>query len=95
MLSRAATWRAARSGLDGPLIDPITALAVPAPAMVRALLDHCRSALEERDEWDTVVELTDGLLARGPSTRRQRDALGRGSSPSDIVAALVAETTDG
>ncbi len=95
VLLRAATWRAARSGLDGFLIDPSTALAVPAPAMVRALLDHCRSALEERGEWDTVVELTDALLARGPSTRRQRDALRRGSTASDIVAALVAETVDG
>jgi carboxylate-amine ligase len=95
VLLRAATWRAARSGLDGHLIDPSTALAVPAPAMIRALLDHCRPALEDRDEWATVVELTDGLLARGPSARRQRDALHRGSATVDIVAALAAETTDG
>jgi len=72
VLLRAATWRAARSGLSGHLVDPETRSAVPAAARVAALLAHVRPALEDRDEWSTVEELTAGLLARGPSAVRQR-----------------------
>jgi glutamate---cysteine ligase / carboxylate-amine ligase len=95
VLLRAATWRAARSGLTGQLIDPLTASAVPAAALVQQLLAHIRPVLEERDEWDTVTELTEGLLARGSSSHRQRQALESGISAADLVAALAAETTSG
>lgn len=48
VLSRAATWRAARSGLDELLIDPWTVRPVPAVNLVHALLVHVRPVLEER-----------------------------------------------
>jgi carboxylate-amine ligase len=95
VLSRAATWRAARSGLDGQLIDPCTIRAVPAAELVRALLVHVRPVLEQRGEWEVVAELSEALLARGTSARRQRAALERGSSLPDLVAGLAAETTAG
>jgi carboxylate-amine ligase len=95
VLLRAATWRAARSGLDGHLIDPWTIRAVPAADLVQALLSHVRPVLEERDEWAVVVQLSEALLARGPSARRQRAVLEQGSSMSDLVAGLAAETAAG
>jgi len=95
VLLRAATWRAARSGLDGLLINPLTIRAVPAAELVRALLDHVRPVLEDRGEWAVVTELTGALLARGPSARRQREVLGQGRSLADMVAGLTAETSAG
>jgi carboxylate-amine ligase len=95
VLLRAATWRAARSGLDGCLIDPLTLRALPAEDVVRALFAHTRAALEELGDWPVVSELGEALLANGPSARRQRAAHGHGRSPADIVANLAAETTAG
>jgi len=95
VLLRAATWRAARSGLDGHLIDPWTIRAVPAADLVQALLSHVRPVLEERDEWAVVAQLSEALLARGPSARRQRAVLEQGSSMADLVAGLAAETAAG
>jgi carboxylate-amine ligase len=92
VLLRAATWRAARSGLDGHLIDPATAQAVPAIVLVQRLLDHVRPLLVERGEWDAVSQRMEVLLARGPSARRQRDALRKGVPITDMIAELCAET---
>jgi glutamate---cysteine ligase / carboxylate-amine ligase len=93
VLARAASWRAARSGLDDRLIHPVTVQAVPAADVVEALLSHVRPALEERGDWAAVRELTDALLSRGPSARRQRAALQRGQSLPGMVAGLATETT--
>jgi carboxylate-amine ligase len=95
VLLRAANWRAARSGLDGHLIDPLVGRAVPAAVMVKHLLEHVRPVLDERGEWDTVAQLVDRLVARGTSARRQRDALGTGMSVADMVAGITAETVRG
>src|SRR5437763_2649399 len=95
VLLRAATWRAARSGLDEHLIDPRSIRPVPATDGVRALLVHVRPALEELGEWAAVAQLSEALLACGPSARRQRAALGEGQSLAAMVAGLVAETAAG
>ena len=95
VLLRAATWRAARSGLDEQLIDPRSIRPVPATDVVRALLVHVRPALEELGEWAAVAQLSEALLACGPSARRQRAALGEGQSLAAMVAGLVAETAAG
>jgi len=95
VLLRAASWRAARSGVDGHLIDPWTVRAAPANEIVESLLDHVRPVLDERDEWSTVRELTDALLARGTSARRQRDLMSKGAPAAQVVASLAAETVAG
>jgi glutamate---cysteine ligase / carboxylate-amine ligase len=95
VLLRAANWRAARSGVDGHLIDPSTALAVPAAKLVQQLLDHVRPVLEERGEWRFAARRTEAVLGRGTSARRQRDALRAGVSIPDMVAGLAAETLRG
>jgi carboxylate-amine ligase len=94
-LNRAASWRAARSGLDDGLVHPVTWLAVPAAEAVEALLTHVRPDLEERNEWAAVRSLATALLARGTSARRQRGALAAGGDLTGVVAAVVAETMSG
>ncbi|MFD6364696.1 carboxylate-amine ligase [Streptomyces roseolus] len=88
---RAATWRAARSGLEGDLVDPETRLAAPAPTVVRGLLRRLRPALEQYGDWDTVRSLTEETLARGTAARRLRELTYGG----DLLAGvdhLAAET---
>jgi carboxylate-amine ligase len=88
---RAATWRAARSGLEGDLVDPMTGRPVPAPRVVRALLTRLRPALEETGDWDTVVELVEAVLGRGSAAHRlRRLALRDGRRAA--VDLLIAET---
>lgn len=94
VILRAATWRAARSGLTGLLLHPRTDLAVPAADAVSALLGYVREALESRGEWDTVTDLSRALLSRGTSAQRQRAALHRGV-PVETIALDVAVETAG
>jgi carboxylate-amine ligase len=91
-LHRAATWRAARSGLDADLVHPLTGHPAPAARAVAALLEHVRPVLDDRGEWATVRELAAALLARGTSARRQRAVLDGGGTPGDVVAAVCRET---
>jgi carboxylate-amine ligase len=59
------------------------------------MLVHVRPVLEDRGEWEVVVQLSEALLARGPSARRQCAVLEQGSSMADLVAGLAAETAAG
>ncbi len=90
-LVRAARWRAARFGIDGMLLDPITAELVPAASAVRALLGRLREDLEELGDWDEVSSLVDGLLARGTSSDRQRRVAATSESLTAVVASVVSE----
>jgi carboxylate-amine ligase len=88
---RAATWRAARSGLEGELVDPADGTPVPARRLLRRLLDRWRPRLEDAGDWDLVTELTEAALERGSSAARQREAFARGGL-AEVVDMLVAET---
>ena len=92
VLVRAATWRAARSGLGGLLVDPLTRSAAPARERVEALLTHVREKIEARGDWETVVDLWGALSARDTSAARQRARLRAGGSHAELVAALASET---
>ena len=94
-LLRAADWRAARSGLSGELLDPVTGTAVPATDAVRALVEYVGPALEANGDADEVRILLDELLQRGTSADRQRGALGRRGTLSDVATLLVEETRSG
>ena len=71
-LLRLAAWRASRSGLDTALLNPVTGQPEQAEIIVHMLLDHCRDALAETGESDTVAELLTALLARGNGAAFQR-----------------------
>jgi carboxylate-amine ligase len=88
VLLRAATWRAARSGLSGHLVDPATRSALPANARVDALMAHIRPALEARYEWDIAVDLLEDLRHRGTSATRQRAF----KDAREVVQSLAEET---
>jgi carboxylate-amine ligase len=93
-LLEAATWRAARSGLEGDLVDPATAAPVPARQLIRQLLADLRPALETTGDWDQVTGLTEAALARGSSAARQRAAYARGGL-EQVVDTLMEETAEG
>jgi carboxylate-amine ligase len=90
-LLQAATWRAAQSGPQGNLVDPVTATPVPACRLIGRLLAGLRPALESTGDWELVTELTKSALAWGSSAARQRAA--RASADlHNVVDTLVAET---
>ena len=90
-LLQAATWRAARSGLEGDLVDPVSATPVPARRLIGQLLTGLRPALESAGDWELVAELTTSALAGGGSAARQRAARASGGL-RHVIDTLAAET---
>ncbi|USQ85231.1 glutamate--cysteine ligase [Streptomyces phaeoluteigriseus] len=88
---RAAGWRAARAGLEGDLVHPVTRLAEPAPAVLRDMLRRLRPALETAGDWDTVRGLVEEALARGSAAHRLRGIVEEKGLLAG-VGTLVAET---
>jgi len=93
-LIRAASWRAARSGLDDCLIDVIATEQVPAAELLDRLLHYLRDALEELGDWEEIVDLVQQTRNRGTSARRQHQVLARSGRLEDVVDELAAETAD-
>ncbi|MBB2911930.1 carboxylate-amine ligase [Streptosporangium becharense] len=89
---RAATWRAARSGLEGELVDPTEGVPRPAAEVIRRMLEDLRPHLEEAGDWEIVTSLASDALARGSSSARQRRAFARGGRLSDVVDLILTET---
>ncbi|PWI05451.1 glutamate--cysteine ligase [Streptomyces sp. NWU339] len=88
---RAATWRAARSGLEGALVDPVARRAAPARGVLHGLAVRLRPALEASGDWEHVHDLLARALADGSAAHRLR----RAAQDEDLragVALLVAET---
>lgn len=71
---RAASWRAARSGLEGPLLDPLRFGTAPAADVVRRLVAYVRPYLEEFGDWPLVSALVERTLATGSAAENQRRA---------------------
>ncbi|WP_392894826.1 glutamate--cysteine ligase [Streptomyces sp. LN699] len=74
-LLRLAAWRAARSGLDGPLIHPVTLAETSPEDVVWALYEHVRDALEENGDAERVRAGLVELQERGTGARVQRALL--------------------
>ncbi len=94
-LHRAAMWRAARSGLEGDLLDPRSPEPVPAAVAVERLVGDLRPQLEELGDWEQVFDLSVRALSRGSSAARQRRAMARRGRISDVVDLIVADTRGG
>jgi carboxylate-amine ligase len=95
-LLRAAMWRAARSGLEGDLVDLAGgARPIPAAAAVRGLVERLRPQLELDGAYEQVAALAERALARGSSADRQRRAFARRGRFADVVDSLLEETRDG
>jgi len=89
---RLAAWRASRSGLDDALLHPATGKPEAATDVVRMLLDHCREALADAGDADTVAGLLAALLARGNGASFQRAAYRRSGRLADVISGAVAVT---
>ncbi|MFC7527450.1 glutamate--cysteine ligase [Actinoplanes sp. GCM10030250] len=95
-LHRAAMWRAARSGLEGDLLDlPRSPVPIPAPLAVERLIGELRPQLEQLGDWDQVYDLSLRALSQGSSSARQRRVLARRGRLSDVVDMLVTDTRGG
>lgn len=89
---RAGLWQAARSGLEGTLVDVIRAEPVPAPQLLRRFVEQLRPQLEEAGDQELVEALCEAVLFGGTSSFRQRRALRHRGRLSDVVDLVVAET---
>ncbi|MGH3693152.1 MAG: glutamate--cysteine ligase [Pseudonocardiaceae bacterium] len=97
-LLRAATWRAARSGLEGDLVDladPSGPTLVPPSLLIERLVNDLRPQLDASGDWKQVCELSQRALAVGSSAARQRRMYGRRGELTDVVDGLLAHTRGG
>ena len=88
-LLRLAAWRAARSGMDGVLLDPCTWRPAPAADVLGRLVTHVTPALEDAGDLDEVRERLTEVLHRGTGARAQRGA----ADPQAAVAMAVRRTS--
>jgi len=91
-LHRAAMWRAARSGLEGELVDFSGPRSIPASVVLKNMVTKLRPELEAQGDWEDVLELCELALEAGSAAARQREALRRRESFRDVVDLIVAET---
>ena len=91
-LVRAASWRAARTGIDDVLIDLRSRHDAPARQVVQALVEHVADALDAAGDRSVVLDQLDVVFGRGTSARRQREVLGRHGSYDAVVEWLADET---
>lgn len=91
---RAATWRAARYGVDRDLIDVERGKSVPAAQLVDRLLERLEPSLEEHGETSLILELVKRTMSEGTGANRQRAALSKGGRIQDVVDLIVEETTN-
>src|SRR5215208_1131465 len=91
-LGRAALWRAARSGLEGDLVDVRGPASRPAAEVVTELVQLLRPQLEAAGDWQLIDDLATKVLIAGTSAARQRRALRRRGRLTDVVDQLIAET---
>ncbi len=91
----AALAAAARHGLAGAGIDPVTGQAVDAAALRSRLLDHVRPALSDHGDTETITGLLRRLDDRGTGADRQRALFTSGVSTPAFITALARATVSG
>ncbi|GII76159.1 putative glutamate--cysteine ligase 2-3 [Sphaerisporangium rufum] len=91
-LLRAAYWRAARDGLAGHGVHPVTGALRPAVELAAELAEHVRPALAGTGDLDLVTRGLALLREHGTGAARQRAAFARGG-PAGVVDHLIAAFT--
>ena len=91
----AALAAAARHGLAGAGIDPVTGQPADAPALRARLLDHVYPALSDHGDTETVTRLLRRLDDRGTGADRQRALFTSAASTPAFITALARETLSG
>ncbi|MGW0607732.1 carboxylate-amine ligase [Streptomyces sp. NPDC002640] len=89
---RAACWRAARDGLTGTGIDPLTGRLVAHTTLVETLLHTITPALHRHNDIDHIREQWQRLRAQGTGADRQRAAYRKRASLHDVVDYTISAT---
>jgi carboxylate-amine ligase len=93
-LLRVAGWRAAKSGIAGRLVDPVTGALATAREVVETTVDFVRPALEEAGDLDRVTESFERLVVRGTGATRQRRVRENGGDLRAVVEDLARRTEE-
>ncbi len=91
-LRRAATWRAARHGLSGTLVDLRSARQIPAFDLLEAMVSELAAALTDVGDLELVREGVERLRAKGTGADQQRTAFAAHSQLRAVVADAVERT---
>ncbi|MFE9451877.1 glutamate--cysteine ligase [Streptomyces sp. NPDC006739] len=91
-LLRAACWRAARDGLTGHALDPITRRLIPQTTQAERMLRILSPALRRNGDLDLVRTQWGRLRTHGSGADRQRAAYRRRSSLHDVVDHVIDAT---
>ena len=91
----AALTAAARHGLAGAGVDPVTGQAADAPALRARLLDHVYPALSDHGDTETITRLLRRLDDRGTGADRQRALFTSAASTPAFITALARATLSG
>ncbi|PWI42919.1 glutamate--cysteine ligase [Streptomyces sp. ICBB 8177] len=94
-LGAAAVWSAARHGMTGPAVDPLTGTCAGAWEQTDRLLQHIGPALEDTGDLAAVRRGLDGLRRHGTGAERQRRAAARapGTDPAAAVVDMLIRRT--
>jgi carboxylate-amine ligase len=87
-------WRAVRYGLEGKLIDFGKEAELPAPVLIRELVEWFIADVVDELGSRAEVEYVYRILEEGSSADRQLDAFRRRGSLDDVVDQLIRETRE-
>jgi carboxylate-amine ligase len=91
-LLRVATWRAAKSGMTGDLVDVRTGRPVSAWSLVDDLVEEVRPALDANGDFEFVRSTLDRLRATGTGAQLQRAAYSENSDVQQVLMDVVRRT---
>ncbi len=89
---RAASWRAARWGIEQDLVDVQATSTVPAWELIERFVDWVKPALWVSGDVEVVESGLARVRARGTGARRQRVAYAEAGSLAGVIDALEAYT---
>ncbi|MEV4416840.1 glutamate--cysteine ligase [Catellatospora sp. NPDC049609] len=92
-LLHAAHWRAARDGLEGHLVNPMTGELLPAWRLVDDLVSLVGPALHRAGDLPAVIAGMERLRTEGSGAERQRRVHRRTGDIHDVLVYLAGETT--
>ncbi|MFC3964841.1 carboxylate-amine ligase [Nocardia jiangsuensis] len=91
----AAYWTAARSGLDGETLEPVSGRVLPVPALLDELVRRIGPELDELGDRAFVTDAMAEVLSRGNGARRQRRAYATRHDAADVITELAGATLEG
>jgi carboxylate-amine ligase len=89
---RSASWRAARWGITGTLVDPTSGQQRPAWQVVQSLVAHLEPALADSGDLDLVRQACTRIAESGTGAQRQRAVYARDRDLDAVVADAARRT---